>query len=80
MKFHTGTTHKLPVLKSTCEAPEGTVYARIPAISALKVAAHNLIEPTVAEHQGFELETAGPEQINSLLILVGEPAQKSGGY
>ena len=49
---------------------------RAPAVCALKVAAHNFVESTVAEHEGLELEAARAQQVDRLLVLVRKPAHK----
>lgn len=40
------------------------------SVSTLKVAAHNFVQPAVAQDQGFQLETLGSEHVNGFLILV----------
>ena len=43
-----------------------------PPVRALEVAPHDLVEASVAQHQGLELEAAGAEEVDRLLVLVGE--------
>jgi hypothetical protein len=45
----------------------------LPSVRALKVAAHNFVEPTVTEHERLELEAARSQQVNGLLVLVRKP-------
>ncbi len=45
-------------------------------VRALKVSSHDLVEPPVAQHQALQLEAAGAQQVDGLLVLVGEPVQE----
>ena len=43
-----------------------------PAVRSLKVAPHNLVQLSVAQHHALEVQASRPQEIDGLLVLVGE--------
>ena len=43
-----------------------------PPVGPLEVAPHDLVEPAVAEDEAGQLEAPRPQQVDRLLVLVGE--------
>ena len=42
-------------------------------VGPLKVGPHDLVQLAVAEHEGLDPEAAGPQHVDGLLVLFGEP-------